>query len=54
MLPYHNLKMYAKGMLCCCIFPLVVSGRGRYYPLRLASGTSDSEPYQGEYPHSHM
>ena len=35
-------------------FPLVVSGRGRFCPLMLASGISDSEPFQGEYPHSHI
>ena len=30
-------------------FPLVVSSRGQFYPFMLASGTSGSEPCEGEY-----
>ena len=43
-----------KGNALLLHFPLVVSGRGQFFPVMLASGTSGSEPFQGEYPHSHM
>ncbi len=49
-----QLEDVREGNVVLLHFSLVVSGQGRFYPLMLASGTSDSEPFQGEYPHSHM
>ena len=45
-----QLEDVREGNVVLLHFPLAVSGRGRFYPLRLAS----SKPFQGEYPHSHM
>ena len=65
MLPYYNLKMNTKGILYSCIdehegnvvllhFLLVEDSQDRLYPWLLASKTSKSEPFGGEYPQSHM